>query len=544
MPITFIDIERRKSWRIVIFFIVLVVLYFVISLSIAASFYQLFSLGLIPVRLSLPGSVIAVISVASIIIASIHFFLSALDAVTHIKKGLGALQPDAEDEVHKQFMNIVDEIRIAAGGKINIQCLVLPTVSMNALSAVDLRGNAIIAITEGLLSQLSRSQLEAVVAHEAYHILSGDCMETTVAASLFGIPSAAIEKISAASGGRMLFAPAFLLAWLMVKLSFLLSMFISREREYRADAGAVRMTRDPLSLAGALYLLSRQGQNPVRLGPGVEMLCIMNASGSRLEESEGRFAGLSSTHPPVNKRIKVLLRMAHAGISSLTEQVRDAPGIKVPEKGQSLFYALDAGYQWQGPFTLPELAVLPWLSSDSWISGGGTVAKVSQMPLADVIFREHFAEDRQAVSGYPCPSCGHSLIEKTYEKTKIYRCKFCGGALVDDVKLPRIIVRTDIKFSERINTLSEMTLRENQAGMLAGQKNRSVKGDAKHLYCPKCKSNMNRTFYSLAYLVEIDHCSCCKISWFENDELEMLQCMIERKMASKPLTVFPRSEAY
>jgi hypothetical protein len=46
---------------------------------------------------------------------------------------------------------------------------------------------------------------------------------------------------------------------------------------------------------------------------------------------------------------------------------------------------------------------------------------------------------------------------------------------------------------------------------------------------------MNRTFYSIAYLVELDRCSYCGISWFENDELEILQCMIDHRMASTPL---------
>ena len=109
----------------------------------------------------------------------------------------------------------------------------------------------------GLLSRLTRPQLEAVVAHEAYHVLSGDCIEATVATSLFGMYASAIEKFQSFSEGRAFFSPAFILAWLLLKLSYILNMFISREREYRADAAAVRITRNPLALAEALHLLSR-----------------------------------------------------------------------------------------------------------------------------------------------------------------------------------------------------------------------------------------------------------------------------------------------
>jgi heat shock protein HtpX len=544
MSITFIDIERQKSWRIVIFFSVLIMLYFLISFALVASFYPLFPFGGFSIKLFFQEpSFRIVVFISSVIIASIHFCLSSLNAVAYIKKSLPALAPDTEDEIHKQLINIVDEIQIASGRKMNIQCLVIPSLSVNALSAVDLRGNAIIAITEGLLSRISRTQLETVIAHEAYHILSGDCLETTIAASLFGIPSAAIEKVGTASEGRIFFVPAFLFAWLMVKVSYMLNMFISREREYRADAGAVRMTRNPLALAEVLSLLSRRWKGIGHIGGGIEMLCIMNTSDSILDESEGWLADLMSTHPPVNKRIKILLQMAHTGISTLARQIDGDENKILNEVPEYMFYALDSKYQWQGPFTVMELAVLPWLSADTWISNNGdTLVKASQLQLSDVMLRKRFASDAKAASDYLCPSCRNPLILKTYEKTKIYQCRFCGGSLVDDVKLPRIIVRKDVKYSERINALSRITLSENQLRQLARNKNSYAKANMNLLYCPKCKSRMNRTFYSMAYLVELDRCSYCGISWFENDELEILQCMIDNRMASTPLPLRDASE--
>jgi Zn-finger nucleic acid-binding protein len=51
------------------------------------------------------------------------------------------------------------------------------------------------------------------------------------------------------------------------------------------------------------------------------------------------------------------------------------------------------------------------------------------------------------------------------------------------------------------------------------------------LPCPKCKNPMHRGFYSLNYLVEVDRCSGCGVTWFDRDELEMLQCMIEHRLA-------------
>jgi len=259
----------------------------------------------------------------------------------------------------------------------------------------------------------------------------------------------------------------------------------------------------------------------------------MNTSDSMLDESDGWFADLMSTHPPVNKRIRILLQMAHTGISALKKQIRGDNNDKLPERSEAIFYALDTGYQWQGPFTLIELAALPWLTADTWISNNGdTVVKISQIPIAEAVCRERFARDVKAVSDYLCPSCRHPLISKTYEKTKIYQCRFCGGSLVDDIKLPRIIARKDVKYPERIRALSKMTLSENQLRMLTRNQAKSARVNMNLLNCPKCGSKMNRTYYSMAYLVEIDRCSYCGISWFEKDELEILQCMIDNRMAS------------
>ncbi len=514
-------------------FFVLILLYFVITFAIVLSFYPF--LNFLD-KETMPGiRYLLTIAVLALIVGSIHFYLSALTAVRYIKDNLGALKPDPEDSIHKQLLNIMREIHVVTGNKIKMECLVIPTLSMNALSAVDLKGNTIIIITEGLLSRISRPQLEAVMAHEAHHILSGDCMESTIAASLFGIPSAALEKMLAVSRGRLFLFPGFIFAWILVKLSYFLNMFISREREYRADAGAVRMTRNPLALAEVLHLLSRNWRGTGFIGRGLEMLCIVGPSVSRLDESEGWFPNLMSTHPPLRKRIKVLLKMAHAGMNEL--RLKKEPDIrqKKHEASGSLFYALDNKNLWQGPYSLLELAVLPWLSTLTWVSQNGEeIEKASNIPVINTIFKKRLASENTAISAYMCPSCRNHLLKRHYEKTTIYQCKFCGGSLVENAKIPRIIVRKGTKYSDRIRALSRITMKE---GQLKNITRKTQKTNRKHItliHCPRCKRRMSRTFYSMAYLIELDRCSYCGVTWFDYDELEMLQCMIDYKMASAP----------
>ena len=111
--------------------------------------------------------------------------------------------------------------------------------------------------------------------------------------------------------------PGFPLAWLLLQLSYLLNLFISREREYRADAAAVRMSRNPIALAETLHLLSRSWRGAGFIGSGFEMLCIVNPTATALDESEGFWADLLSTHPPLKKRIDILLAMARVSITEL-----------------------------------------------------------------------------------------------------------------------------------------------------------------------------------------------------------------------------------
>ncbi|MCX8011662.1 MAG: zinc metalloprotease HtpX [Desulfobacterota bacterium] len=414
----------------------------------------------------------------AIIGAMFHFYFFTYDAVNTICRTLGATTPDPEDQLHQRLINIIEEIQIFLGNKQKITGVVIPSLAMNGLSALDYRGNSLITITEGLLSRLSREQTEAVIAHEAYHILSGDCLEHTMAVSLLGLPASLLEKIALYGERRFQLSPIYILAFIIVKLSVLLNIFISREREYRADAGAVRMNRNPLALAQVLYLLSRNWRGTGLIGSGLETLCIVNPRISQLDESEGIKASLFSTHPPIQKRIQILLTMAHASLAELqTKSITE-------EKT---------------------------LSTDA--------------PPSKEYWNWNHA------SNYLCPQCSSPLFPQTYEKTKIFRCRACAGTLVESDKIIRIIARQDNRWNARIKALARQTLKENQIKYITAKMKKEEK-NIPLLHCPKCNHPMSRTFYSCAYLVIIDRCYVCKLTWFAPQELELLQCMIDNSMAS------------
>jgi heat shock protein HtpX len=534
MPFTFIEIEEAKTRRIWIFFLVLILLHFAVLATLAAAAAEILSL---PYDSFFSLRIMAWLTALSLASASFHFGFSTLDAIRFLHDNLATAKPDPEDGVHQRLLNILQEIQVVTGNKRRVDCAVIPTLAMNALAAVDFRGHATIAITEGLLSRLTRPQLEAVMAHESYHILSGDCLETTVAASLFGLPAAALEKLSGTWAPQVRLSPAFLLTWGLLKLSQIFNMFISREREYRADAGSVRMTRNPLALAEALDLISRNWRGVGSIGEGFEMLCIVSPTAKALDETEGRWADLMSTHPPIRKRIDLLLSMAHVGLLERIAKTTPTTGTDAAAPSGSVFYALDPQHQWQGPYTLPELSGLSWISPLSWISvGGNAIERAWRTPGIDqAVFANRLAQDDKKTTTFLCPSCRQPLLETLYERTQLDQCHFCGGVLVENAKIPRIMARTENSTTDRIKSLSRAVMQECQLRGIGRHLEESGGKTIPLRNCPKCSHPMMRTFYTLAYPVQIDRCSSCGLTWFDPDELEILQYMIVNKMAADSL---------
>jgi len=531
MPLTFIDIERQKNWRIWLFFLLLMFMYFGVTALIAAPFLPL-PLNAAPRFWVFAGMIAA-------LVAGMHFFFSAYDTAAAVTRSLDAQPPDPRDDVHKTLLNVMQEIHVVTGNRRRIRCVVIPSLSMNALAAADLKGEAVIGITEGLLSRLTRPQLESVIAHEAHHILSGDCLETTVAASLFGTFASAVEKMSDTTRGRAFVSPAFLLAWLLLKLSYLLNMFISREREYRADAASVRMTRNPVALAETLHLLSRSWRGAGFIGSGFEMLCIVNPESSALDEAEGFWADLLSTHPPLRKRMDILLGMARVSITELEARAANKTNAVGTKTAERRYFAMDPQQQWQGPFTPAEFGALSWLSPLTWIATNEEqpIDRAWKDPAINAVFSARLSGREQRTSDHACPACRQQLVTESYAGTQIATCRFCAGVLVENIKIPRIIARTgrEKPCSERINSIAQKMVKENQLKhsrlKLTGVRPAAIP----LLACPQCKNPMYRSFYSLAHLIEIDRCSFCGLAWFERDELQMLQCLIESKVLKSQL---------
>jgi heat shock protein HtpX len=103
-------------------------------------------------------------------------------------------------------------------------------------------------------------------------------------------------------------------------LGRMLAMALSRRREYLADASGAELTRNPLALAGALEKIEDAVEPTAAIKQGTAHLCITDPLGRKLNDSDGGWANLWATHPPMAKRIEALKGMAFQATRSKSQE--------------------------------------------------------------------------------------------------------------------------------------------------------------------------------------------------------------------------------
>ena len=545
---TFWDIEKEKTWRIYFLYTFLVLFYFTsvffLWLIIKFLIYMRISVQTRGASFNIFGYDTLIVLVIAGIVATVHWYYSNITVVRKILQLLGAQYPDKRDKYHHVFQNVVDEIEISAGG-LQVERYILPTGAMNAFALADLKGRKVVGITEGLLSRLTRHELQSVVAHEMAHIVSNDCLQSTIACSLFGIYGEALAHLNLAfkkaessfpshdktahqnaAAFGMLYFPALVTLLVTDILSDLLHMFISREKEYRADASAIKYTRNPLNLASALYKIGTHWRGTGLAGDRLAPIFILNPKFSSLDEKEGFLPTLFSTHPPFIKRLQIILDLAHADLNQVAEELQKKSGVKTEaeQKKPKPAFLAEHHNKWFGPFTLLQLQTIDWLTPETKLrmNGRDEVLIAGEVPALQYYFQK-CSEPMWKIRRL-CPVCREWLIPQAYEGLYVWRCAFCNGILARQDKLPRIFVRKEKGFTERIQRIATFMRQDTKK---KHPRFRLLLDMSHPRHCPRCGKGMSHKFYSYAYHVEIDECQSCGLIWFDAEELEILQCLIE-----------------
>lgn len=178
----------------------------------------------------------------------------------------------ARNLAEQQLYNVIDEMKIAAGLRYMPKIYVIEADYMNAFASGYSEKSAMVAITKGLMEKLNRAELQAVMAHELSHIRHLDIKLTLMASVLANLMIIVLDmffysvvfgkgnsKGNSKSKNNLLVI-IVILRYLLPVINILLLLYLSRTREYMADAGSVELMRDNQPLASALLKISDDHQ--------------------------------------------------------------------------------------------------------------------------------------------------------------------------------------------------------------------------------------------------------------------------------------------
>lgn len=218
----------------------------------------------------------------------------------------------ANKKQHFDFYTVAENLSIAAQIP-KPRLYVIESKSPNAFATGRDPKHAVICATTGILEKLDRSELEGVIAHEISHIKNFDIRLMTIVAILVGTVALVSNWLFRGFGRRgrekeknihpLALAFGFLALILSPLVAKLIQLSISRQREYLADASAVKLTRYPQGLIRALRKIATDPTPLTNANPATAHLFIVNPL------KTVKIASLFSTHPPLEERIKTLERM-------------------------------------------------------------------------------------------------------------------------------------------------------------------------------------------------------------------------------------------
>lgn len=222
-----------------------------------------------------------------------------------------------------QLYNIIEELKISAGMEYMPKVYIIEANYMNAFASGYSEKSAMVAVTRGLMQKLNRDELQAVMAHELSHIRHGDIRLVLMASVLSNLMIIIVDIFfyNAIFGRRSnresnkFIVIIILLRYLLPIITILLMLYLSRTREYMADAGSIELLRNNHPLARALLKISDDHSENAEQ--------YQNAYGSTRHENVRRAAyifdpfadgshpiksltTLVSTHPSIKDRLKAL----------------------------------------------------------------------------------------------------------------------------------------------------------------------------------------------------------------------------------------------
>jgi len=561
----FYEVQRRQWQKSLFLLLILFVFYFFLVGFVV--FVFMISLGLFIPGFSLftgdnLKNFFLINFFLSIGIAAFHFYDARFHGAQFIRKRLQAECPDKKDIYHKRFINTVDEMRLAAGLP-RVTPYIISAFAVNSMALMEADKTPTIIVTEGLLAEFTRDELQAVIANELAHIIRGDTFYITLVCSLANFferlremaepqerPQGQIGEIQDSGGGNPLVYAATSLSSVVMHL---LSTLVSRQRELLADAAAVELNRDPAALARAIYKAHVSNSFIGDFSLSYSPLFLVPPGSKGI--SDGLFSRIFNSHPPLMKRIRQLADMVPTSPARIIGAVLEAR--KKREKARFLLHSQEetaAGGQkipaasddiqpeeeavwsvrkpkgkWMGPYTLEQILSLRFFTLRIRTKNIPEDIEATAGEFPQIRTGLHNLYHKKPVNPEKynkCPRCRMPLADTFYEGVVLKICPSCGGKLVDSAVVGRIIARKEVAFSDYL-LQKAADFRKNFLLNPAGIRKIS-REKTPDIYCPICGLKMQPRPFTYQYIIPVDKCFLCHKTWFDTDELEILQILIEK----------------
>ncbi|HKV56453.1 MAG TPA: M48 family metallopeptidase [Candidatus Binataceae bacterium] len=282
------------------------------------------------------------LTIAALIIGSVQSLVSYYGGASLVLLSAHARALTADSLKHQMVLDVINEMALAARMPVP-RAYLIDDPAPNAFATGRDPAHSVVCVTQGLVDEMDREELQGVLGHEMAHIRDYDIRTMMMIAVLVGGVAMLADfflrwsffggfgdrgdgdRSDGGEAGAIIAIAVFVLAIVAPIFSQLIAMAVSRQRELLADASSVEFTRNPRALLRALEHIARTESPLAHAARGIGHLFIVNPLEGVQDRSDGFFTNLFSTHPPLSRRIERLRQLLgestagtalHSGASS------------------------------------------------------------------------------------------------------------------------------------------------------------------------------------------------------------------------------------
>jgi heat shock protein HtpX len=238
-----------------------------------------------------------------------------------------------------QLHNVFDEVCVSAGlhGDNKPTLYLVQDPAPNAFATGLKPDDAHVAVTTGLVEQLPRYELRAVLAHEVAHVVNDDIRAVTVAVATAGLVALLADVVArglvfgggrrrSSGGSNPLFLVLGIVAIVLAPVAAQMIRFaVSRQREYLADATAADMLRDPQSMVDALRRIDGNHTSLARAEVATAHMWFEEPNDIKGKGAAAKLARRFATHPTIADRVSRLASL-NSGTVQIDRPLPQRPG--------------------------------------------------------------------------------------------------------------------------------------------------------------------------------------------------------------------------